>query len=84
LFALGETISVDLRTGSFIINGLELATEVSNRTEEYRLIYFRRNTITFGGVKTKKVESFIGFQVTINEKNHKFLISEKDGILTLR
>jgi len=81
-----KRLSVDLTTGIFNINGVLLEiNNISKRSEEYRLIYFRRVSMSLGtdGGSDKTVKSFIGYQITIDGKNNKVMFSELDGNIIL-
>ena len=81
-------ISLDMETGVFWLNSSEIQVDgLSHKDVEYRLIYFRRvsvhiGTSTIGADRT--VRHFIGFQVTIDGKNHKVMFSEQDGKFQLK
>ena len=79
-----QHIIVDLNIGIFMLNGniIEIP-DISYKNDNYRLIYFRRVRVSIasGGIGEtgRTTESFIGFQVTTDDKNYKFMISELDG-----
>jgi len=80
----GRHIIVDLKIGMFVVNGSIFAIpNLSNRPEKYRLIYFRRvvQSIGVNGAKAlpTTTEPYIGFQITINEENHKAMVSILEG-----
>jgi hypothetical protein len=83
----GRHVIVDLKIGMFVVNGNIFAIpNLSNKEEKYRLIYFRRvtqNIGTSGSGKSKLVRPHIGFQVTIDNKNYKAIISEDKGIYNI-
>jgi hypothetical protein len=65
---------VDLRNGQFEINGKRIKLHEEDFLSDFRLIYFRKNTITFtqGIDKTNNsVEFCIGWQTTVNGINYK-------------
>ena len=71
-------VIVDLKIGIFMINGTIFEIpNLSFKEDEYRLIYFRRvqQNICVQGEKSSSIESFIGFQITIDDKNHKVMVS---------
>jgi len=80
-------IIVDLKVGIFMINNTIIEIpESSYRPEEYRLIYFRRTSFSIGTSNDssgKTIESFVGFQITINNQNKKIMFSEKNGMIRL-
>ena len=80
-------VSVNLTNGTFDLNNNIIEINgLSYREEEYRLIYFRRVTVDIGTRtvdQNKQVKSFIGYQVTINNKNHKIMFSEADNKISL-
>jgi hypothetical protein len=83
---LGRHIIVDLKIGMFVVNGSIFSIpNISGRKENYRLIYFRRvaRNITMHGAVEQDVitEPYIGFQVTIDGKNHKAMVSIKENDL---
>jgi len=79
----GRHIIVDLKIGMFVVNGSIFAIpKLSNLKEDYRLIYFRRVTKdigTAGNIKSTTTEPHIGFQTTIDGKNHKVMVSIMEG-----
>jgi len=79
----GKHIIVDLKIGMFVINGSIFAIpNLSNRPEKYRLIYFRRVTQSIGingAVGASTTEPYIGFQITIKDKNYKTMVSILEG-----
>jgi len=79
----GRHIIVDLKIGMFVVNGSIFAIPtLSNLKEPYRLIYFRRVTKsigTSGSIKSTTTEPHIGFQTTIDGKNHKVMVSIMEG-----
>ena len=79
----GRHIIVDLKIGMFVVNGSIFAIpNLSNLKEDYRLIYFRRVTKdigTAGNIKGTTTEPYIGFQITINDKNYKAMVSILEG-----
>ena len=78
-----EEISVNLLDGTFRLNDTYLTVpKLEGIAEPRRLIYFRRNRInigTKGVIESRSVESFIGYQVTIDGKNNKIMFSKRDG-----
>ena len=89
VFTIGspyKQISVDLTNGIFDLNGVNLEIDnISNRDEKYRLIYFRRVQMSLGtdGSSGRSVKSFVGFQITIDGKNHKVMFSEFNNKICL-
>lgn len=81
-------ISLDLKTGVFDLNNNEIVIdELSYKKVKYRLIYFRRVSVSIGmsdEATSKTIRHFIGYQVTIDNKNHKVMFSEQDGKFQLR
>jgi len=80
----GRHIIVDLKIGMFVVNGSIFAIpNLSNKQENYRLIYFRRvvQSLALGGAKASPTttEPYIGFQVTIGDKNYKAMVSILEG-----
>ena len=80
----GKHMIVDLKIGMFVVNGSIFAIpNLSNLKEKYRLIYFRRvvQSLGIGGVKAlpTTTEPHIGFQITINDKNYKAMVSILEG-----
>ena len=75
-------VVIDLTNGRFYINGIPIKIpELSDREEEYRLIYFRRVRKSIGtapGMDDTETESFIGFQATIDGVNKQAMISVVD------
>lgn len=73
-----EEYAVDLRTGEFLLNGISLNNIIFNKDEqEYdfrqnnqdnklRLIYFRKNSISFSGFRIdgKETTYLLGWQTT--------------------
>lgn len=76
-------ISLDLKTGVFELNNSIIEIDgLSHRDEEYRLIYFRRVSVSIGtisGISDKTIKHFIGYQITIDNKNHKVIFNEQGG-----
>jgi len=76
-------IVVDLTNGCFYIDSIPIRIpELSEKDEQYRLIYFRRVQKSIGtksGMDDSKVESFIGFQVTIDGVNKQAMVSVVDA-----
>ena len=78
-------VMVNLENGEIVIDGTILTFEgLVNREEDYRLIYFRRvtkdmisgpGTLKEAGTTTRH---FIGFQITIDDKNSKVMIEVND------
>jgi len=75
-----KQVMVDLTFGTISINGNTLVFSNSNREENYRLIYFRRVRHDFNtkGAQSVNVKHFIGYQITVDDKNHKVII-DTDG-----
>lgn len=75
-----KDISVNLETGRFDIGGFEFINTDPDvdfpEGTEYRLIYFRRNTINFtaSGEQDQSTVFYIGWQTTIDGKNYKRVI----------
>jgi len=81
-----QYLTVNLVDGTFNLNNTIIEIpEISNRQEKYRLIYFRRVSVSIGteGSSNRTVESFIGFQITINNKNYKIMFSELNDTFRL-
>jgi len=81
-----KQITVNLVDGTFDINGNKLEIDgYSNKEKKYRLIYFRRVSMSLGtnGDSNKSVKSFIGYQITIDDKNYKVMFSELDNNICL-
>ena len=80
-------IIVNLTNGTFNLNNNTLEIpELSHSPEKYRLIYFRRNTVNIGvgvDIQTHTIEHFIGYQITINDKNKQAMISVKNDTFRL-
>jgi len=82
VFTIGspyKQVSVNLVDGTFDVNGTIVSIDgLSNRDEDYRLIYFRRVQASLGtdGSSSRIVKSFIGYQITIDGKNRKAMFSE--------
>ena len=69
-----NTSSVDLTNGSFIVNGLKIEINKPDAPiGGFRLIYYRKNTVIFGGGLTD-VTYNIGWQTTVNGENIKRII----------
>jgi len=83
LYHRGKIISLFMPTGTFGINGFLYDTDVSRMKDvNYRLIYFvRRRKIMGQGKETNT--HFIGFQITIDEKNVKQMINICDDVIQL-
>jgi len=82
-----ESVIVNLKKGTFMVNGKPFEIPgISNREEEYRLIYFRRKTASLGmanNLPAYSTETFVGFQVTIGGQNKQIMFSEKNNIINL-
>ena len=81
-----KVLSLNLPTGSFYLNGFRYNTDISNSKEEKRLIYFIRKTRTMDSGMRAIPEMcsdvyFLGFQTTIDGKNHKRMVSVKNNVL---
>ena len=79
---------VDVKYGLFFINGtLFEIPNVSRKELDYRLIHFKRVTQSMGtapGMQATTTNHFIGFQVTIDGKNKKYMAEvDKDCIVKL-
>lgn len=75
IYHLGKCVSLFLPTGTLAVNGSLENTDLSDLDNEYRLIYFVRNTHTIGESEPKR-EYFIGFQTTMGDgKSHKRMVS---------
>ena len=80
-------IAVNVTAGIFFINGVPLSIpKISYRDDlNYRLIHFRRiqkHLGSSGGISLPdNVEAFIGFQVTIDGTNHKYMLSESKNVI---
>lgn len=78
-----KDVSVNLETGQFDIGGLEFINDDPNiefpPNTKYRLIYFRRNILTFdmAGNETKETTFYIGWQTTVDGVNYKRVIGVK-------
>lgn len=71
-----KLVVVNLKLGVFGINGFMYETDVSSiPSQEYRLIYFKRNIHSLGPQQDNQVIYNIGFQTTVNGVNHKKIIS---------
>ena len=72
--------SVNLTNGVFFINGIELVLDIPPNTQPpFRLIYFRRVRQSFSTTsqipKNTTVVHHIGWQITINDKNHQRILA---------
>jgi len=83
----GKNLSLNLLTGIFYINGFQYNTDLSDSKEEKRLIYFVRRKHTMGtnlqvipGLSSDTY--YLGFQTTIDGKNHKRMVAVKNGMLS--
>jgi len=75
LYHNGKIISLFPSTGTFGLNGLIHNTHLSKKELQYRLIYFTRRQKSIG-VQPKNINNhMLGFQVNIEGKNHKKIIS---------
>lgn len=77
-----EVFGVDLVTGVFNCNNENAVFEgFSNLGEDYRLIYFKRNTIVFNPPNTIHTRvPFIGYQFNDSDgNNQKIMMSKKDN-----
>lgn len=74
LYHNGKYISLNIKNGSFFLNGLYYKTDISELDKNYRLIYFARKRKVLGGEGDTNTY-FVGYQVTIEEKNHKRMVS---------
>ena len=74
-----KVISVFPDTGTFGINGFLYETDISNQKDKkYKLINFTRRKKVLGTGKNEN-KYFIGFQIVIDGRNQKRLISIKDN-----
>ena len=76
----GNIFGVDLKTGVFNCNGEPAEFDgYSYLDEDYRLIYFKRNTIVFDFPNKKHTRiPFLGYQFTDSEgKNQKIMLSSE-------
>ena len=80
-------IAVNTAVGIFFLNGIPLAIpDVSYKEDlDYRLIYFKRVRKVMGsggGVTGGDTETFfIGFQTTVDGKNHKYMLSKLGSLI---
>lgn len=73
-----EIFSLDLKTGIFYCNDEPIEFDgYSNEGEDYRLIFFRKNVITFNFPDRKhKVIPYLGYQFTDKDgNNQKIMLS---------
>ena len=86
-FYYGKLVGVVLEHGIFGVNGLLHRTDISERKDvEYRLIYFarRQRNLSTGGSPAKDNDAYhIGFQCTIDGKNHKRAIELKNNFFNI-
>ena len=71
-FAVGDQLAVNLTTGRFTANGVQISVPDTNIPPgiERRLIYFRRNTVTFTGDERRHdVQIVVGWQATVDGRN---------------
>ena len=74
LYWESKVASVDLTDGSFLINGEKISFNgISNRTEPYRLIYFKRVQKTFN-IPEPNIKYYLGYQITIDGVNYQRLL----------
>ena len=74
LYWESKVASVDLTDGSFLINGEKVSFNgISNRTEPYRLIYFKRVQKTFN-IPEPNIKYYLGYQITIDGVNYQRLL----------
>lgn len=74
--------SVNLLTGKFYLNGIELTVEgdkpVPISNPDYRLIFYRQHQHDFNPESQEetahKVTYFIGWQTTVDEKNYQSVV----------
>lgn len=65
--------SVDLKTGTITLNGFRIHSPFKNMN--YRLIYYRIVSTSLPDGKIEENIPYIGWQVTINGKNHKIIFA---------
>lgn len=86
-FALFESIqiaSVNLKTGEIKVNSTILEfPEPHFKDAKFRLIYFRRVRQVIGSSKDSSVKHYIGWQTTVQNRNHKRLISFKNNKIAI-
>jgi len=75
LFWDNRFATVNLETGHFNVNGEDFGFEgLSDRTEQYRPIYFKRVKRTISNIPgledTPNIKYHIGYQITIDGKNY--------------
>lgn len=75
LYHDGKVISLFMETGTFGVNGFLHDTDLSCQGHDYRLIYFVRRKKVLGPEGQSSDTFHIGFQVDIEGKNHKRMIS---------
>ena len=79
-----KTISLFIGTGTFGINGFLYNTDISYIKDcDYRLVNFVRHqkVIGAGSMERDRTMYFMGFQVNIDDRNHKrFIQFENDTI----
>lgn len=75
-------VILDMKDGSFEVNGLKLMFEGFDQKNDFRLIYFKRigQNLGNGQVDTKV---FIGWQTTQGNKNHKRFLRIEENKITL-
>jgi hypothetical protein len=74
LFYAGKIYEVDLKRGTISLNGYKIYSNLGEQL--YRLIYYRKVTGSIGTNSNPSIESdipHIGWQTTINGKNHKVI-----------
>ena len=74
-----ERYSVNLKTGSFSINNQKTMTFSHLGESDFRLIYFRRNSVSWPAMDRTTIHN-IGLQTTIDGKNKKVILQvPEDG-----